>query len=90
MATCCIVCVLQSARLYSAVSDDDVTAALGVAARAAPDGPLVAVGVSLGGVLLARHLAAAGNKSPVHAAMLISAPLDVEKGTVNRINKLNY
>lgn len=50
--------------------------------RAASGGvPLLAAGVSLGGLILGHYLAEHGERAAVHAALVVSSPLDVEKGS---------
>ncbi|KPJ00369.1 Abhydrolase domain-containing protein 3 [Papilio xuthus] len=43
--------------------------------------PVLAAGVSLGGLQLGRYLAEQGASAPVHAALIVSSPLDVVKGS---------
>lgn len=69
---------LTTPRLYCALSHEDLAE---VVARVAADGaPVLAVGVSLGGLILGHYLAHQGKRSRVHAALVVSSPLDVEKG----------
>ncbi|XP_068626380.1 phospholipase ABHD3 [Battus philenor] len=70
---------LSTPRLYSAVSHEDVAEV--VAAVAARGAPVVAAGVSLGGLLLGRYLAECGERAQLVAALVVSSPLDVEKGS---------
>ncbi|CAH2049788.1 unnamed protein product, partial [Iphiclides podalirius] len=70
---------LTTPRLYSAVSHEDVAEV--VAAVAARGAPVLAAGVSLGGLLLGRYLAESGARAQVHAALIVSSPLDVEQGS---------
>ncbi|CAG4962565.1 unnamed protein product [Parnassius apollo] len=70
---------LTTPRLYSAVSYEDVAEAVHAVAK---HGPVLAAGVSLGGLLLGRYLAEHGAAAQVHAALVVSSPLDVPRGTV--------
>lgn len=70
---------LATPRLYSAVSHGDLADAVRAVAARAPSRPLLAVGVSLGGLILGQYLAAAGREARVHAALTVSSPLDVER-----------
>ncbi|XP_014358559.2 phospholipase ABHD3 [Papilio machaon] len=70
---------LTTPRLYSAVSHEDVGEA--VSAVRARGVPVLAAGVSLGGLQLGRYLAEQGASAPLHAALIVSSPLDVVKGS---------
>lgn len=71
---------VQTPRLYSAVSHDDLAQVV-AAVEARARGPLLAVGVSLGGLILGNYLAAWGPRARLHAALIVSSPLDVVRGT---------
>ncbi|XP_041975130.1 phospholipase ABHD3 [Aricia agestis] len=71
---------LTTPRLYCAVSHEDLAEAVAaVAARAG--GPLLAAGVSLGGLILGHYLAERGAEARVAAALVVSSPLDVVRGS---------
>lgn len=70
---------LTTPRLYSAVSDEDLAEVVAHVERA-HGGPLLAAGVSLGGLILARYLARRGPAARLQAALVVSSPLDVEAG----------
>ncbi|CAH3973576.1 unnamed protein product [Pieris brassicae] len=70
---------LTTPKLYCALSHEDLAAALVAAEERAGGGPLLAVGVSLGGLILAHHLASRGETTRVRAALVLSSPLDVER-----------
>ncbi|GBP25161.1 Phospholipase ABHD3 [Eumeta japonica] len=72
---------LTSPRLYCAASHDDLAEVIHAVREAAPGVPLLAVGVSLGGLILGNYLAAHGAHAELHAALIISSPLNVPKGT---------
>lgn len=69
---------LSSPRLYSALSHGDLGEVVR-SLRARGAAPLLAAGVSLGGLILARYLAHAGAAAGLAAALAVSAPLDVER-----------
>lgn len=66
--------------MYCAVSHSDLAEVVD-AVRGRTTGPLLAVGVSLGGLILGHYLAEHGESSAVDAALVVSSPLDVVKGT---------
>ncbi|XP_049876085.1 phospholipase ABHD3 [Pectinophora gossypiella] len=70
---------LTTPRLYCAVSHADLAEAVD-AVRARCAGPLLAAGVSLGGLILGQYLARHGAAARVAAALVVSSPLDVEAG----------
>lgn len=72
----------QTPRLYSAVSHDDLAQVVEAVLQRAPAGPLLAVGVSLGGLILGNYLAEWGPRARVAAALVVSSPLDVIRGTL--------
>lgn len=67
---------LTSPRLYGALSHTDLQAAV-TALRAESSGPLLACGVSLGGLVLGQYLAREGPAAGVQGALALSPPLDV-------------
>lgn len=71
---------MQTPRLYCAVSHADLAEVVG-AVRQRTRGPLLAAGVSLGGLILGHYLAEHGASAAVDAAFVVSSPLDVIKGT---------
>ncbi|CAG4972486.1 unnamed protein product [Colias eurytheme] len=70
---------LTTPRLYCAVSHEDLAEV--VEAVRGRGGPLLGVGVSLGGLILGHYLAAHGERARLHAALIVSSPLDVERGS---------
>ncbi|KAI5631710.1 alpha/beta hydrolase fold domain-containing protein [Phthorimaea operculella] len=68
---------LTTPRLYCAVSHADLAEVV-EAVRERRAGPLLAVGVSLGGLILGQYLAQHGSAARVQAALIVSSPLDVE------------
>ncbi|XP_004927636.1 phospholipase ABHD3 isoform X1 [Bombyx mori] len=75
---------LTTPRLYCALSHEDLAEVVRwVRERRGAAQPLLAVGVSLGGLILAHYLAAHGAAAAVDAALAVSAPLDVEAGAAS-------
>ncbi|XP_030034456.2 LOW QUALITY PROTEIN: phospholipase ABHD3 [Manduca sexta] len=72
---------LTTPRLYCAVSHDDLAEVVRAVRSRCGDAPLLAAGVSLGGLILGHYLAAQGDRSLVHGALVVSSPLDVVKGS---------
>lgn len=70
---------LTTPRLYSAVSHADLAEVVGALQARAAGAPLLGVGVSLGGLILAQYLTRAGAGAGLQAALAVSVPLDVER-----------
>jgi predicted alpha/beta-fold hydrolase len=73
-------------RLYDAGDTRDLDLVVETFARREPKTPLLAVGVSLGGNVLLKWLGEKGARSPVEAAVTISAPFDLA-ATANHLEK---
>lgn len=71
---------LKTPRLYCATNYDDLEACLEHIKRTHPNSRIVAVGISLGGIVLCRYLAERGDKALVDAAMLVSVCFDFIAG----------
>lgn len=71
---------LKTARLYCATNFDDVEATFKHLKLTHPDSRIVAVGISLGGIVLCKYLAERGEKALVDAAMLVSVCFDFLAG----------
>lgn len=71
---------LKSARLYNATNFDDLEACLQHIKLTHPNSRIVAVGISLGGIVLCRYLAERGDQALVDAAMLVSVCFDFIAG----------
>lgn len=67
---------IKTPRLYCATNYDDLETCLKQIRRTHPDSRIVAVGISLGGIVLARYLAEKGDEALVDAAMLVSVCFD--------------
>lgn len=71
---------LKTPRLYCATNYDDLEACLKHIKLTHPDSKIVAVGISLGGIVLCRYLAEKGEDALVDAAMLVSVCFDFKAG----------
>ena len=74
---------LKSPRTYSAANTEDLAEILDYLSLNFPEAPVIAAGVSLGGIILGNYLAALGEraKSKVLAAVLLSVCFDTFEGT---------
>ncbi|RWS26817.1 phospholipase ABHD3-like protein, partial [Leptotrombidium deliense] len=72
---------LLTPRLYCAANCDDVRYVLERIKTKHPKAQIVAIGVSLGGIVLCRYLTETGDKALVDAAMLISVAYDLVAGS---------
>ena len=66
-------------RRYHAGETDDIRFFLGQLRKQGHDGPLFAVGYSLGGNILLKYLGESGNDTPLAAAAAVCAPLDLHQ-----------
>lgn len=71
---------LKTARLYCATNYDDLECCLKHIKTTHPNSRVVAVGISLGGIVLCRYLAERGDEALVDAAMLVSVCFDFQAG----------
>lgn len=71
---------LKTARLYCATNYDDLEACLKHIKLTHPNSKIIAVGISLGGIVLCRYLAERGDDALVDAAMLVSVCFDFQAG----------
>lgn len=71
---------LKTPRLYCATNFDDVEATFKHLKTTHPDSRIVAVGISLGGIVLCKYLAERGENAIVDAAMLVSVCFDFLAG----------
>lgn len=71
---------LKTPRLYCATNFDDIEACLKHIKLTHPNSRIVAVGISLGGIVLCRYLAERGDQALVDAAMLVSVCFDFLAG----------
>jgi len=71
---------LKTPRLYCATNYDDLEACLKHIKLTHPNSRVVAVGLSLGGIVLCRYLAERGKDALIDAAMLVSVCFDFQAG----------
>lgn len=71
---------LKTPRLYNATNVDDLEASLEHIKRTHPNSKMIAVGISLGGIVLCKYLAERGDDALVDAAMLVSVCFDFVAG----------
>lgn len=71
---------LKTSRLYCGANCEDAEFVLNHIKSSYPNSKLIAVGISLGGIVLGRYLSQAGEKAVVDAAMLISVCFDFFAG----------
>lgn len=69
---------LTSAQLYSACKTTDFSSALLLLTRMFPKSPMVAMGFSLGGAILAKYMGEAGSHTPLIGAVTVGAPLELD------------
>jgi predicted alpha/beta-fold hydrolase len=69
----------HKARGYHAGETEDVEAVLASLGQRFPDSPLHAVGISLGGNVLLCHLGSRGASSPLHRAVAVCPPVDLQR-----------
>ena len=76
---------LKNPRTYSAANTEDLAEILDFLNENFPEAPIIATGVSLGGIILGNYLAAQGEKarSKLLAAVLISVCFDTFEGTTD-------
>ena len=70
-------------RLYNASNFDDMKYTLEYLRANNPDAKIVATGISMGGILLARYLIDSGHDSVVDATMLVSVCWELLEGCAN-------
>ncbi|KAJ6219436.1 hypothetical protein RDWZM_005248 [Blomia tropicalis] len=81
---------LLTPRLYCAANDDDLRSALGHIRQFNPDSKIVAIGISMGGIILARYLISTGSKALVDAAFLVSVCFNFMEVVDSMERGLNY
>ncbi|XP_078665990.1 phospholipase ABHD3-like [Branchiostoma floridae x Branchiostoma belcheri] len=84
---------LKSARSYCAANTDDLHLVVSHVKTLYPDAPLMAVGVSLGGIILFNYVAKLGKDCGLVAAMVVSVSWNVFEGTRSleeTVNKLLF
>ncbi|KAM4012438.1 phospholipase ABHD3-like [Anomaloglossus baeobatrachus] len=81
---------LLTHRTFCAANTEDLAWVVNHVHNCLPVAPLVAVGVSMGGMLLLNYLAATGHKSQLCAALVFSTPWNVFVSTSSLEQPLNY
>ncbi|XP_069584736.1 protein ABHD1 isoform X7 [Ranitomeya imitator] len=81
---------LLTHRTFCAANTEDLSRVVSHVYSCLPAAPLVAVGVSIGGMLLLNYLAATGQRSQLCAALVFSTPWNVFVSTASLEQPLNY
>ncbi|KAE8605732.1 hypothetical protein XENTR_v10015304 [Xenopus tropicalis] len=81
---------LLTPRTFCAANTDDLSVVVSHVHKQFPDAPVVAVGVSLGGMMLLNYLAAQGPSARLWAALCFSTPWNVFESTRSLEEPLNY
>ncbi|KAG9467531.1 hypothetical protein GDO78_014783 [Eleutherodactylus coqui] len=81
---------LLTHRTFCAANTEDLAQVVNHVHRHLPDAPLVAVGVSIGGMLLLNYLASTGRRSQLGSALVFSTPWNVFASTASLERPLNY
>ncbi|XP_056409605.1 phospholipase ABHD3-like isoform X2 [Hyla sarda] len=81
---------LLTPRTFCAANTDDLARGIDHVHSCLPAAPLVAVGVSLGGMMLLNYMATTGHRSRLCAALVFSAPWNVFVSTASLEQPLNY
>ncbi|XP_075057095.1 protein ABHD1 [Mixophyes fleayi] len=81
---------LLTHRTFCAANTKDLARVVQHISRRLPMSPLLAVGVSLGGMMLLNYLAATGCRSRLHAALVLSTPWNVFVSSASLEQSLNY
>lgn len=81
---------LLTPRMYCAADDADLRTALAHLRETNPRAKIIAVGISLGGIILARYLIRSGYHSLVDAAFMVSVCWDIMEGIASMEKGLNF
>ncbi|XP_064487648.1 protein ABHD1-like [Ornithodoros turicata] len=68
---------LKTARIQSCINTDDLGIALDAIKRRYPSGPILAVGYSMGGIVICQYLSQQADNSLIDAAITVSTPTDI-------------
>lgn len=74
---------LRTPKTYCALSTGDLREVLEHVTRKYPESPIIATGISLGGMIMAHYLCETKDRALVNAVMLISTVYDVHRGTTS-------
>lgn len=78
----CAKTMLTSAQLYSACKVTDLESALLLLSHMFPRSPMLGLGYSLGGAILARYMGISGKDTPLIGAITIGAPYSLDKTNI--------
>ncbi|KAM8953331.1 protein ABHD1 [Pelodytes ibericus] len=81
---------LLTPRTFCAANTEDLSRVISHVQGLLPEAPLLAVGVSLGGMTLLNYLAESGDSSPLCGALSVSTPWNVFMSTKSLETPLNY
>lgn len=81
---------LKTPKTYSATDTTDLESVIAHVCSRHPKAPVMAIGVSLGGIILTNFLAKFGDKCTLRAAMTISVPWNVKESARSLEQPLNF
>lgn len=81
---------LLTPRLYCAADDEDLRTALIHIRRKNPNVKFIAIGISLGGIILGRYLIKSGSHALINAAFMVSVCWDIVEGIASMEKGLNF
>ncbi|GFS12709.1 abhydrolase domain-containing protein 3 [Elysia marginata] len=81
---------LKTPRTYCAANTEDTALVMSYIQEKYPGAPLMAIGISLGGMILFNYMAHYGKEAQVSAAMCISANWNIPMGVESLESPINY